>query len=169
MYGGALPAPTFANWGQRVGAYFIDALAAIPFMIIGLVGVVIVISAARTTTDAYGNTVATSMNQGPATIGFILIALGYLAVLVFSIWNVIFRQGRTGWSIGKKVMGIRLVNMHTGQPIGAGLCFVRQIAHILDGLLCYVGYLWPIWDPKRQTFADKIMSTVVIPATEPKK
>ena len=25
-----------------------------------------------------------------------------------------------------------------------------------------IGYLWPLWDPMRQTFADKLMKTVVI-------
>jgi uncharacterized RDD family membrane protein YckC len=25
-----------------------------------------------------------------------------------------------------------------------------------------LGYLWPLWDDKRQTFADKICSTVVL-------
>ena len=40
--------------------------------------------------------------------------------------------------------------------------FVRQLAHIVDSLVCYLGWLWPLWDSKNQTFADKIMSTVVI-------
>ncbi|MDQ1539752.1 MAG: hypothetical protein QOH29_478, partial [Actinomycetota bacterium] len=26
----------------------------------------------------------------------------------------------------------------------------------------YLGYLWPLWDSKRQTFADKILKTVVV-------
>ena len=37
------------------------------------------------------------------------------------------------------------------------------ICHILDGV-CFIGYLWPIWDAKKQTFADKIMNTYVIKA-----
>ena len=33
---------------------------------------------------------------------------------------------------------------------------------------CYLGWLFQIWDrPKRQTFADKIMHTIVVPASEP--
>ena len=48
-------------------------------------------------------------------------------------------------------------------PIGFGMSIVRQIAHIVDGLVCYIGYLWPLWDAKRQTFADKIMTTVCVP------
>ena len=39
---------------------------------------------------------------------------------------------------------------------------MRQLAHLLDGFLCNLGYLWPIWDAKKQTFADKIMGTLVI-------
>ena len=32
---------------------------------------------------------------------------------------------------------------------------------MLDGL-AYVGYLWPLWDDERQTFADKILRTGVV-------
>ena len=46
--------------------------------------------------------------------------------------------------------------------MGAGLCFVRQLAHFVDSLVCYLGWLWPLWDRRNQTFADKIMNTVVI-------
>jgi hypothetical protein len=51
--------------------------------------------------------------------------------------------------------------MDNGQPLGVGMCFVRELAHIIDSIPCYIGYLWPIWDPRRQTFADKLCSTVV--------
>ena len=77
-------------------------------------------------------------------------------------WNICLKQGRTGYSIGKGVVGIKLIKLDSGQPMGAGLSFVRQIAHVVDGLPCYIGYLWPLWDAKRQTFADKIMGSVVI-------
>ena len=29
-------------------------------------------------------------------------------------------------------------------------------------MVCYLGWLWPLWDRRNQTFADKIMNTVVI-------
>ncbi len=28
--------------------------------------------------------------------------------------------------------------------------------------MCYLGYLWPLWDKKKQTFADKIFGTYSI-------
>jgi hypothetical protein len=46
-----------------------------------------------------------------------------------------------------------------------GMAFVRDLCHIVDSLICYIGYLFPLWDAQRQTLADKIMSTVVIPVS----
>jgi hypothetical protein len=40
---------------------------------------------------------------------------------------------------------------------------VRQLAHIVDAIICYIGFLFPLWDNKRQTLADKIMTTVCVP------
>lgn len=94
-----------------------------------------------------------------------LVAIGWLLILVgagLAIWNQIIKQGKTGQSIGKGVLNIKLVREDDGQPMGAGMCFVRQITHALDSAACGIGYLWPLWDQKNQTFADKIMSTVVV-------
>jgi len=41
--------------------------------------------------------------------------------------------------------------------------FLRDLCHFIDAVICYVGFLFPLWDAKRQTLADKIMKTVVIP------
>ena len=49
----------------------------------------------------------------------------------------------------------------TGQIIGGGMGIVRHFAHLVDSLICYIGWFFPLWDPKRQTIADKIMKTVV--------
>jgi RDD family len=42
------------------------------------------------------------------------------------------------------------------------MAFVRDLAHIIDSIICYIGWLFPLWDARRQTIADKIMSTVVV-------
>ena len=49
-----------------------------------------------------------------------------------------------------------------GRPVGVGMAFVRRLAHFLDSLPIYLGWLWPLWDDKKQTFADKVCGTVVI-------
>ena len=42
------------------------------------------------------------------------------------------------------------------------MAFLRDLAHFVDAVICYVGFLFPLWDSKRQTLADKIVSTVVV-------
>ena len=95
--------------------------------------------------------------------GMIVYILAYALVFAYWIWNWGYRQGTTGQSIGKSVMKFKVISEKTGQPIGFGLSIVRQIAHIVDGSICYIGYLFPLWDAKRQTLADKIMSTICVP------
>jgi uncharacterized RDD family membrane protein YckC len=82
-----------------------------------------------------------------------------LGITVYNRWIL---GGRTGQSWGKQVFNLRLLRMSDGQPIGAGMAFVRDLAHIIDALPCYIGFLFPLWDNRRQTLADKVMSTVVI-------
>ena len=145
--GGWAGGPTpYAEWIKRVGGYLVDMAVLLPAYLVAVIGVAI----------------GSSDNDATSTIGLVIAAVGYVAVFVIAIWNMIIRQGRTGWTIGKQVIGIRLIGERTGQPIGPGLTFVRALCHILDSLPCYLGYLWPLWDAKRQTFADKIMSTVVV-------
>ena len=150
--------PDYSSWFKRVGAYLIDALltslAGFPLWI----GYGILIASAETTTNADGTT-TTSMDGGAASA--ILILIGVITSIAFFVWNTCMKQGRTGYSIGKGVLGIKLIAERTGQPIGAGMAFVRYLCHIVDSI-CYIGYLWPLWDSKRQTFSDKIMSTIVV-------
>jgi uncharacterized RDD family membrane protein YckC len=165
-----------AGWGTRVAASLVDTavqlIAAIPYV----VGIVLfVIGAPRSgyesTTNEFEYARPDTGNTGLMVLGGALVVLGLLLAIGIAIWNRCFKQGRTGQSIGKKVMGIRLVDEHSGRPIGPGMAFVRELAHYLDGAV-YIGYLWPLWDDKRQTFADKILSTLVVevprdPSTQP--
>ena len=73
-----------------------------------------------------------------------------------------YLNGETGQSFGKKAVGLKLVGEQTGQVIGGGSGILRVLCHIVDSVICYIGYLFPLWDAKKQTIADKIMKTVVI-------
>lgn len=95
--------------------------------------------------------------QASKGLGWLL----YLAALAWAIYNKVL-EGQTGQSYGKKVAGTKLLLEATGQPVGVGLAIGRYFVHILDGIPCYLGYLWPLWDSKRQTFADKILKTIVV-------
>jgi uncharacterized RDD family membrane protein YckC len=139
---------TLANWPQRVGAYLIDSLiASIPVFL-----AVILFS---------GTDPGEPPSAGASLVTFLL----YLVSFGIFIYNRCIQMGRTGQSWGKQVLNLRLVRMADGQPIGGAMAFVRDLLHILDGLICLlcIGFLWPIWDARRQTlFGDKIMNTVVL-------
>lgn len=94
-------------------------------------------------------------------LGLISEPLGLLAYI--GIWlYLMYMQGTTGQTVGKKVLNIRLLREADGQVVGFGMSIGRAIVHVVDAIPCYVGYLWPLWDAKKQTFADKILKTVVI-------
>jgi uncharacterized RDD family membrane protein YckC len=86
-----------------------------------------------------------------------LVALGITLVIAFM-------NGATGQSPGKRALGLRLVRDGDGSLIGGGLGIVRELAHLLDTFSLLIGWFWPLWDAKRQTFADKVMGTVVVQA-----
>lgn len=84
---------------------------------------------------------------------------------LFSLVSIViygYMEGTTGQTPGKMAVGSRTLREADGQLLGAGLGIARRFLHILDTLACFVGYLWPAWDAKRQTFADKIVKSVVI-------
>ena len=142
--------PEYANWLYRVASYLIDGLVSAIPIIFGYI--------------VLGITSAGDTTGGASGVGIAVVGVTYLVSLVIIIWNSFMRQGRTGQSLGKQAVGTRLVSATTGQPIGALMAFLRQICHFIDGLPCYLGYLWPLWDSRRQTFADKIVGTVVVRA-----
>lgn len=78
-----------------------------------------------------------------------------------------YLDGLTGQTPGKAIMGIKLVNQQ-GELIGSGAGIGRKFAHIVDSIVCGLGYLLPIVDSKRQTIADKIMTTFVVEGIEKK-
>lgn len=77
-------------------------------------------------------------------------------------------EGVTGQTPGKAIMGLRLVN-EQGVLIGSGPGIARKFAHIVDGLICGLGFLLPLVDAKRQTIADKLLQTFVVTGAEKKQ
>ncbi len=149
-----MPTDSYTPWITRVLAFLIDSIPAVV-----VVGIGYLISALETDcTESYGYKVCTS-----GGLGVLAMLFTYLVAFAYLIWNNGYKQGTTGSSIGKGVMKFKVVSETTGQPIGFGMSVVRQFAHVVDGAICYIGYLFPLWDAKRQTLADKIMTTVCLP------
>jgi Mce-associated membrane protein len=65
-----------------------------------------------------------------------------------------------GWSLGRALFGIEVVQQD-GSAVGVGRLLLRELAHLLDTLSIFVGWLWPLWDSRGRTFADLLLRTEV--------
>lgn len=136
-FGAGSPGGVPANFGQRLGAYLIDVL---------IVGVSVAVLSA-----IFG------------AISDVLGLIVYLAGIVGGVYYFAhFEGGPTGQTIGKKTLNIRVVDATTGQPgIGMGRAVGRYFARIVSALPCYLGFLWMLWDEKKETWHDKMLTTRV--------
>ncbi|HWF33824.1 MAG TPA: RDD family protein [Solirubrobacteraceae bacterium] len=100
----------------------------------------------------------------------LLIALkgiGYaLAIVAGAAYYVYFEGGPTGQTLGKRALGIRVIDFSTGGPIGYGRAFIRYIGKIVSGIPIYLGYLWMLWDREKQCWHDKFAGDVVVPVAD---
>ena len=131
-------------------------------------------------------TPANLASWGTRAIGLLIDALPALILQVLVFWSSTLQalvgvasflyfyiylghlDGTTGQTPGKAVMGTRLVNA-SGDVIGSGSGIARKFAHIVDSLVCLLGWFLPLVDTNKQTIADKIMTTYVIEGTEKKQ
>lgn len=139
-------AATFASWGSRVGAAIVDGL---PIAVLYLL-----MSLMFGDNSAGDGSFSTSLAGGPFLL-LLVVSLGW----IYYNWGV--RQGADGQTVGKKVMNIAVYKAGTSEPLGTGLSIGRYFVHIIDGIPCYIGYLWPLWDAENRTFTDMILSTRV--------
>lgn len=161
----------YAHWGLRVAATFVDgilgSLIYYPvLLVLALTGDVPIstVTAEGVPITAFDGT-ALFFGWGTYPDWFQVVSLlVYLAAAVFIFWNTVWRQGRTGSSIGKSLVRIQVIDERTGAPIGAAMTFVRSLCHLVDALPCYLGYLWPLWDKQKQTFSDKMFNTYSVRA-----
>jgi Mce-associated membrane protein len=128
-----------APWHIRVGAFAVDVLP--------------------------GAAVAATMALVALTVGehavwyWICVSVGGLAILLVLV-NRMLLPTITGWSWGRALFGIAVVRRDGTAP-GAGTLLLRDLAHLLDIASVFVGWLWPLWDSRRRTFADIVLRTEV--------
>jgi uncharacterized RDD family membrane protein YckC len=90
----------------------------------------------------------------------------YLAISVtydLSFWML------AGQTPGKRLMGVRVVRSD-GTRLRFGNAIRRELAYVASGLL-FLGYLWILFDNRRQGWHDKLAGTIVVyswPEGEPR-
>lgn len=118
------------------------------------IAVDVVPGAAVTTTSAL---VAFTVREHPVW-WWLWLSVGGLAILATAV-NRWVLPAVTGWSLGRGVCGIAVARRDGAAPTAWGL-LLRDLAHLLDSA-SVVGWLWPLWDSRRRTFADMVLRTEV--------
>lgn len=139
----------FAPWISRVGALIIDILP--------VLAVTLVFALLFGEKESGDGSFSIQLSGGPYVVS-------QLIGLAWFVYNWVIKQGNTGQTLGKKALNIAVFKTGTTEPLGPGLTFVRQLAHILDGIPCFIGYLFPLWDKEKRTFADMVMNSRVYQA-----
>jgi uncharacterized RDD family membrane protein YckC len=133
--GGSGPSGPRASFGRRFVAWLIDYV----LLAIPYVILILVIDNAAA---AYGL--------------YLLIAVAYFGY---------FEGGATGQTLGKRALGIRVVDFNAGGAIGFGRGVIRYIGKIIASIPLCLGFFWMLWDREKQCWQDKIATTVVVPVS----
>lgn len=96
---------------------------------------------------------------GSLLIGLALLAIGLLAVAALYLHAL----ATTGQTWGRKLVGVKVIDERTGEPPGWGKAIGRSaFAWFISGQILYIGYLWMLWDDRKQTLHDKVSGTHVV-------
>lgn len=156
-----------AGFGVRLGAFIVDrilyGLVSAVFAIPAIVLIAGSLADCDRVTDING-TESIECAEGQLKGGMLAagIAVGILGLIVVLVMYV-RALGRTGQTWGRKIVGVKVVDKQSGQPIGSGRAFGRILLEsTISGAICYLGFLWMLWDRDRQTWHDKIVSSQVV-------
>ena len=63
---------------------------------------------------------------------------------------------------GKLLLGCQVVDLRSGRSLRLGQALLRYLGYFVSALPLGLGFLWIIWDKRKQGFHDKIAGTVVV-------
>jgi Mce-associated membrane protein len=143
----SMPAATPATWLARAGAFAVDVL--LGFSVIATMALLALTAPQR---------------------GWLWWVFTVVAALVFLLMavNRLVLPWLTGWSLGRALFGIA-VRRPYGSAVGLGRLVLRDLAHLLDTGAVFIGWLWPLWDRRRRTFADLLLRTEVHKVERPQR
>ena len=169
--------PALAEWWQRLLARLVDDVILIiltsPVWFLGLLPLFRRIQRLASqypdlsqpaAAQAFNNSVSQMMAGMVGT--FLLIGAG-IGVISFGYdW---LQHGLWGQTIGKRVMGTKVVTADTRAPISGQAACGRAAVYALvpvvpsvGGLFALINEAWLLWDPRRQCLHDKAAGTVVV-------
>jgi uncharacterized RDD family membrane protein YckC len=153
----------YASFGRRFAAFLLDGLliAMVTFPVSLVVNIILGLAFGLNANQ----TVHLTEEQNSAYfLTSTLTQMGlYIFNLIISTAYYVYFIGKKGQTLGKKALGIKVVKLETQAPPGYLAAFLREtVGKFLSAIVICLGYLWMLWDDKKQTWHDKIAGTIVI-------
>ncbi len=144
----AVAAGELASWGRRLAALLLDSV------VLATVITVTVLAA-----GVEPGELNTRIRNGESL----------LVLLLFVVPEAIYTTaliGSRNQTFGKMAVGIKVVDAEDRSPIGYRRAFTRWLSNAFLWALLWVpgivDHLWPLRDPRNQTFHDKFARSVVV-------
>jgi uncharacterized RDD family membrane protein YckC len=148
-------ASPYAHWGLRLGGFLIDGV------------ILFVVQAILNRLFRHTNALTVHMTMtrnGTVTHNSISI----VALLIGTAIGIVYATiliGAVGKTVGMMAVGVECVRDGTHEAVGYGKAFGRALLERIFFIVFpvwIVDMLFPLWDKKRQTLHDKVVSTVVL-------
>lgn len=151
-----------ATRGKRFGAGLIDSVpvAFITIIFFGQVvsGIMSLIQDAMNSLSEYGSYYS---NQPYVTGGVSYPSVVMILMLIFLGAELYFFS--RSQTIGKAILGLRVVDARTGRPVGFAKMLLREIiVKKASSSVLWLGYIWILIDKYNRGWHDKILDTYVI-------
>ena len=135
----------YARWDKRALAWLVDGL----LLAVGI-PVVLIVAAVAGGHD----------NEGVFPV------VAWLYYLIAPLAYMTWFHGRTGRTLGKQIVGLRVADAADGDVIGYRRAFLRQVTSFLAWTLFVVpglvDVLWPFFDDRKRALHDVVVRSVVI-------
>jgi uncharacterized RDD family membrane protein YckC len=96
----------------------------------------------------------------PSWVGSVMSLLTTAFILAYFTY---LEGSSSGQTLGKRALNIRVVDFHAGTSIGYARALARSVIAYFISPILLLGYLWMLWDREKQTWHDKVASSVVVP------
>ena len=139
---------------MRVLAHICDGLntlvVIIPIQVIGMI-----VSGTSNVSDSDGFANLPGYAWGTSDLWSFLATVASLFVLAY--WT-----GSRGGSPLRVRLGVLVLDENDGSYIGTKRAVYRGLMSYVSQIALFLGYLWMLWDPKKQTWHDKVAKSVVV-------
>lgn len=132
----------YAGFWVRVGAVLIDTLLLFAIIIPALIAI-------------YGSAYW-SHEAAYAGVWDVVLNHAFPAMAIIGFWIY------CGATPGKMLLGIRIVDAGSGEPVPPLRCVGRYLGYFVSSIALLLGFLWVAFDRNKQGWHDKLAGTAVV-------